>query len=67
MVATDGLNEERNKRGELFGIDRLLHQVDLLSTTSSKEIADGLLVAVARFNDDGVQDDDQTVVVLKAC
>lgn len=66
-VATDGLNEERNKKGELFGIDRLLHQVDLLSTASPKEIADGLLAAVAHFNSDDIQDDDQTVVVLKAC
>lgn len=67
VVATDGLNEERNQRGELFGIDRLLDQVDLLSTASSKEIAEGLLAAVAQFNGDDVQDDDQTAVVLKAC
>jgi serine phosphatase RsbU (regulator of sigma subunit) len=66
-VATDGLNEERNSRSELFGMDRLLRQVDRLSTTSSKDIADGLLSAVAQFDTDATQDDDQTVVVLKAC
>ncbi|MCL6511268.1 MAG: PP2C family protein-serine/threonine phosphatase [Anaerolineae bacterium] len=67
VVATDGLNEERNSRSELFGMDRLLRQVDRLSTTSSKDIADGLLSAVAQFDTDATQDDDQTVVVLKAC
>ena len=64
---TDGITESANRRGELFGRERL---ADLLrrerdAGTPAAEICDGVLKAARRFRG-GAPDDDQTVVVIKA-
>ena len=65
VAGTDGLNEARNKQGELFDYDRLLHLVDALAERTAEEILQGLFTAVARFSQGLPQEDDQTILILK--
>ena len=65
VVATDGFNEERNDQGEFYGIERLLRHVEVLASYPASDIAKALLAAVEQFSTGTMQDDDQTVVVLK--
>ncbi len=65
VVGTDGLNEARSQYDEMFGYDRLMALIESLATQSAKEIADGIYTAVAQFEQNTHQDDDQTLFVLK--
>ncbi len=65
IVGTDSFYETHNTENELFGMDRLLQQVDNLSTRSAKEIGEGLIEAIEDFRYTKAQDDDQTIIVIK--
>ncbi len=66
VLASDGIEEFLNHRGEAFGSERLREILGLLAEGSAREIADGLLGATDRFVGDGREpSDDRTVVVLK--
>lgn len=65
VIATDGLNEARNNNGELFDYERILTLVDNLAAQPAQDILDGLLNAVAQFSHGQLQDDDQTIIVIK--
>jgi phosphoserine phosphatase RsbU/P len=65
IVGSDAFYETHNTEDELFGIERLLQQVDLLSHRSAKEIGEGLFEAVKNFRHTNPQDDDQTLIVIK--
>ncbi len=65
LVASDGLSEARDAKGDLFGYDRLLRLAEALRTKAAKEIVAGFLDAVERFGAGHPQDDDQTLVVVK--
>lgn len=65
VVATDGFNEARNAENEMFGHGRLLAIVDSLAGESAQTIGQQLYQAVQRFSAGELQEDDQTVVVLK--
>jgi sigma-B regulation protein RsbU (phosphoserine phosphatase) len=65
LVATDGFSDARNPRDEMYEIDQLIEQVDLLADRSAREIADALLTSVEHFGEGRAQDDDQTLVVIK--
>lgn len=64
---TDGITESADRRGDLFGRDRLAEVLrrerDL--GTPAAEVCDSVLKAVRRFRK-GAPDDDQTVVVIRA-
>jgi len=64
---TDGITESADRRGDLFGRDRLAEVLrrerDL--GTPAAEVCDNVLKAVRRFRK-GAPDDDQTVVVVRA-
>lgn len=66
IVATDGFAEQRNGAGEMFGYDRLLHLAESVRHQSAAGIGQALLAAVADFAVGRAQDDDQTLVILKA-
>ena len=65
IVGTDGFNEARNQHDEMFGYDRLMRLIESLASRTANEIADGLYTAVAKFEQNTLQDDDQTLFVLK--
>jgi sigma-B regulation protein RsbU (phosphoserine phosphatase) len=65
VVATDGLNEARAPSGELFGYERLLELIDRTCDAPAPVIARAVLDAVFAFQAGRIQDDDQTLIVLK--
>lgn len=65
IICTDGFNEAWNEAGEMFGYDRLLNLVDSLKQCSAAEITAELYKAVDQFSGNRMQDDDQTIIVLK--
>jgi sigma-B regulation protein RsbU (phosphoserine phosphatase) len=65
VVMSDGFNEAANRRGEMFGIQRLREVVTANASRSAGKIRTALLSAVAAFAKGTLQADDQTVVVLK--
>ncbi|MFT7586942.1 MAG: sigma-B regulation protein RsbU (phosphoserine phosphatase) [Cellvibrionaceae bacterium] len=66
VVATDGFSEASNHDDELFGYDRFLKVIKMLSKKSAKGIFDGLFETINNFSAGRPQDDDQTMLVLKA-
>ncbi len=65
ILATDGFSEARNPAGEMFGFEQLLQLVESLAHKSAREIVGAMFDAIAEFSDEHVQDDDQTLVVIK--
>jgi phosphoserine phosphatase RsbU/P len=66
IVGTDGLNEARNAEDEMFGYDRLVDLVESLAALPAQAIGDHLYSTVHDFCGGQPQDDDQTLVVIKA-
>ena len=65
VMATDGLGEAHNVKGELFGYKRLATLIESLRQKSAQEIAEALFDAVKRFAAGCDQYDDQTVLIVK--
>ncbi len=65
IAATDGFSEARNQADEMFGYDRLLRLTEKLRDRPAQEIADSFFAAVEQFAAGHLQDDDQTLVVVK--
>ena len=65
VIATDGLNEARNAHDELFGHGRLMSLVTSLAHKPAQEIAETLYDEVEAYSAGHMQDDDQTMVVLR--
>ena len=65
MIGTDSFYETHNLADEIFGLDRLLQQVDRLSGQTAQEIGEGLLEAIEDFRGIKAQDDDQTLIIIK--
>ena len=63
-VHTDGLNEARDRHGEIFGEERIDEILKASRSESAEVIVNRLLDAVRDFSY-GTQEDDQTVVVVK--
>jgi sigma-B regulation protein RsbU (phosphoserine phosphatase) len=66
LIGTDGIWETRNPKGELFGIQRLSSLLEKCSGASAAEIYSATMEAVVNFRDSAPQDDDVTLVVIKA-
>ena len=66
VAATDGFNESWNQGEEMFGIQRLLYLLDQIKGLPAAEIAARLFAAVDAFSAEHPQDDDRTLVVIKA-
>jgi len=63
---TDGVTEAMNTRGELFGMQRLIGAVSKTCQSPAEEIMARILEEVSAFRGDREQNDDLTLVVLKA-
>lgn len=66
-VGTDGIWEATNPSGELFGAERVGQLLKDFAAYSAEEIIDNILLQVEAFQEEIPQDDDITLVVLKAC
>lgn len=65
-IGTDGIWEAINSSGEMFGAARFSQQLKNLSGKSAEEIISGLLLAVEDFCCEAPQEDDLTLIILKA-
>lgn len=63
VILTDGLTEVENKSGEMFGEERIQQIVRERAAKPLAEIRQELLAAVDAF---GKQEDDQTIVLIRA-
>ena len=63
---TDGVTEAMNIKGELFGMKRLIGAVSKTCQSPAEEIMSRILEEVSAFREDREQNDDITLVVLKA-
>ena len=68
VFVTDGVIEEQNRSGEFYGELRLKALLEKTATShlSAKEIKEGIIAEVKHFSGPTAQDDDMTVVVVKA-
>lgn len=64
---TDGVTEAMNSRGELYGLDRLTEASNKACQLSADKIMGKILEEVSAFRKDQEQNDDITLMVLKAC
>ncbi len=62
---TDGLVEQRNRVGEMFGEERLRRFLLAHSSLSPSELCAALLAEVERFSGARTPSDDQTLVILR--
>jgi len=63
---TDGITEAMNIRGELFGLSRLTGTIKKTYQSSAEVIMAKILEEVSAFRGDQEQNDDITLVVMKA-
>jgi sigma-B regulation protein RsbU (phosphoserine phosphatase) len=63
VLHTDGVTQTENPRGEQFGLDRVVSEVERTSDRPVEEVRDAILTAAGRFGER--QDDDRTVLVLR--
>jgi sigma-B regulation protein RsbU (phosphoserine phosphatase) len=68
VLCSDGIIEAANPEGELFGYDRTREVIQQAGkqSLSARQLIQRVLDDVERFAGDGKQEDDQTVVVLRA-
>ncbi|MFN8529672.1 MAG: PP2C family protein-serine/threonine phosphatase [Anaerolineae bacterium] len=65
IVATDGFVEAENEQGEMVGYTRFLTCVDDNKHLNAAQIAHALYDMVTNFRGSTLQNDDQTIVVIK--
>lgn len=66
IVATDGFNEARNESGEMLGYKRLLELAkERSSQSSAQEIAEAFFNCANNFSGGRLQEDDQTLIIIK--
>jgi sigma-B regulation protein RsbU (phosphoserine phosphatase) len=65
MLFTDGVKETSDASGQLFGLDRLIAQLQSQPARSAADACQGVVQALARFRQAGPQSDDITLVAVK--
>lgn len=65
VIATDGLWEAQNQKGEMFGKHRLKALVRRHATSSSDVILEVIIDSIKKFQDSVNQEDDITLLVIK--
>lgn len=66
FLATDGLHESHTSDGSMLGIERVLDLVRMNRHKSARAIIEELNASAFRFRQDAPQEDDITIVVIKA-
>lgn len=65
VIATDGFPEARNAFDEMFGYERMKNSLSKSRDLSAKEMVESLLADVNSFSASKMQEDDQTIIVVK--
>lgn len=66
IMYTDGMTDCRNPEGEAFGIDRIKNLLSDLPKLNAQPICDKLLETLQGYQNGAKQDDDVTLVAIKA-
>lgn len=66
LLYTDGMTDCRNPKGEPFGLERIKSKLGELPRQSAQQICNTLLENLQNFQDGSKQDDDITLVAVKA-
>jgi len=66
LFVTDGITEAKNSHGKEFSEERLESVLEKSHSDSAEDIRDKIMKEVNTFSVDAVQNDDQTMVVVKA-
>jgi len=64
VLGSDGLAEQENPAGELYGYDRLFRRVEKWARLTVNELGDGLMNDVNNHAGGAPASDDRTLVVL---
>ncbi|MCK4503565.1 MAG: serine/threonine-protein phosphatase, partial [Desulfuromonadales bacterium] len=67
LIGTDGIWETQNMAGEMFGTARVHNILIQFAGSSADTISTQLLTALNSFSGEHSQDDDITLMVIKAC
>ena len=65
VLFTDGVTEQRNPEGEMFGDDRLLEVVNRLAHEPVEKVEEAIFRSVQEFRRGEEQADDITVLVVR--
>jgi len=65
VIATDGIWEARNPKGEMFGKDRIHKIIRHNASKTANDIQNAILDSLKRFQKDVKLEDDMTLVVIK--
>jgi len=65
IICSDGITEAMNKKGEMFGRDKILEFTEKNLSLSLKKFGDQFLKKVFRFSKEGTYHDDITLQILK--
>lgn len=66
ILFTDGMTDCRNPEGESFGLDRIKNLLSGLPKLNAQQICDTLLETLLTYQNGSKQDDDVTLVAIKA-
>lgn len=65
IICTDGITETQDRQGEMFETERVESIVEKHYHANASDIGQEIIRRVKEFSDDGVYEDDMTLVVLK--
>ncbi len=66
LLYTDGMTDCRDMQGEAFGLDRIKTTLSGLSNINAQQVCDHLLGTLVNYQDGSKQDDDVTLVAIRA-
>jgi serine phosphatase RsbU (regulator of sigma subunit) len=66
LLYTDGMTDCRNTLGESFGLERIKTTLSGLSSINAQRVCDHLLGTLVNYQDGSKQDDDVTLVAIRA-
>lgn len=66
LIGTDGIHESHDKNGDAYGPERIKELIRAKRSCSARELRDALVNSVAQHRGEANQEDDITLVVIKA-
>jgi sigma-B regulation protein RsbU (phosphoserine phosphatase) len=66
LLYTDGMTDCRDTQGESFGLERIKTTLSGLSNVNAQQVCDNLLETLVKYQDGSKQDDDVTLVAIRA-
>lgn len=66
ILYTDGMTDCRDPHGEAFGLDRIKNLLSEFTKLNAQQMCDRLLETLQNYQDGSKQDDDVTLVAIKA-